>query len=758
MSQQNRSTGLGAGKTLALLLFFFVFLVAAAAVVLAYLPPEKRPVQLPFELPFGKKAPPTTATDTDTEPAPPEPIDLSRAQFAATGEIPAPQEGRWRNMVAAYDNLALVGNPSNAFLFAFEDGKWQPQEKLFPSDNAPGVESVALAENVAVVEANERLFIFNRPLTGWRFLTTVVPDPEDPQLQIGRPVVTTSHIFVPVPSRNSILIFQLQKGTQDPYGKIIEEDKWNLTATLTPPDAADQAFGYAVAAAENKVAVSTLCNASSGNCVGTVYLFEQTNDGHWLQTEKFTSPSLDVDTLYGFSLAMTTDTLFVGAPCDGGVYPCEGAVYPYQKIETAWTPLTALKHPHPTEGGRFGTHLSAGKNGVAATSATNRAAEFFAFKEGAWHHAQTLLHPAPSGETSPQNEPTADFVVIGRGGILLGSHLESSSDDASAKRVLAPWCIVGEQGCSSTVEPTPDNKTTEPEITAITESSYQPIQVSCDGQSAMECAAAYCKDSKIRKCRPEGIVKQLAAETYLTTHHCPVANIERNDNSWSCGLVDEQQETICMPSVTALAFGAFVQKGEEEVLLVVTDKCSRAHEQGWSFGYVMQWENGKFVNKRNLSIDEARFSDRISVPQQFPTLDGEAIVVLGSFIGEDEKSRMVYCISEERRSVTEWECIDSTPSEPGIYFLLWDNFSSESNKRKQRGCALVAANQKKINDDDYPDLNVTVECTKDVNIDQKKRARKPEKYNIEILFDGTNFALADELPAPIAYRESQNEN
>ena len=101
-------------------------------------------------------------------------------------------------------------------------------------------------------------------------------------------------------------------------------------------DTRDQ-FGFSVALSGDTLAVGAVGEGGADNLTpdaGAVYVFTRDNDGRWRQQDFLRAINADTGDQFGFSVALSGDTLAVGAIGEGGVdnsQPDAGAVYVYNR-------------------------------------------------------------------------------------------------------------------------------------------------------------------------------------------------------------------------------------------------------------------------------------------------------------------------------------------------------------------------------------------------------------------------------------------
>lgn|GEM_PF-6523789 len=114
-------------------------------------------------------------------------------------------------------------------------------------------------------------------------------------------------------------------------------DPWIQQVKLTANDgAANDKFGISVAVSGDTVVVGAPNTTIYDS--GTVYVFKKPVDG-WsamTQTAKLTASDASADDNFGLSVSISGDTIVVGSPASDGRIPNTGAAYIFEKPEEGW--------------------------------------------------------------------------------------------------------------------------------------------------------------------------------------------------------------------------------------------------------------------------------------------------------------------------------------------------------------------------------------------------------------------------------------
>ncbi|MEN6560853.1 MAG: FG-GAP repeat protein [Acidobacteriota bacterium] len=141
-------------------------------------------------------------------------------------------------------------------------------------------------------------------------------------------------------------------------------DNWGQVKKLTASDRADDDnFGYGVAISGDTVLVGADAEDGAGTDRGAAYVFLKDEGGadNWGQANKITaSDGVDVDQ-FGYSVALDGDLAFVGAPRVNGDGTARGAVYIFSRDlggAGVWGQVRKLTPASPTDNSWFGNSVS----------------------------------------------------------------------------------------------------------------------------------------------------------------------------------------------------------------------------------------------------------------------------------------------------------------------------------------------------------------------------------------------------------------
>ena len=126
---------------------------------------------------------------------------------------------------------------------------------------------------------------------------------------------------------------------------------------LTASDGvASDSFGHSVDIDGDRIIVGALGHDQNGAQSGTAYVFTN-NGGTWTSVEVLAADGLAGDS-FGGSVAVSGDTIAIGAPGDDGTDSDSGIVYVYTYDGSSWIEEATLTAEAPVLGGRFGSSVA----------------------------------------------------------------------------------------------------------------------------------------------------------------------------------------------------------------------------------------------------------------------------------------------------------------------------------------------------------------------------------------------------------------
>jgi len=178
---------------------------------------------------------------------------------------------------------------------------------------------------------------------------------------------------------------------------------WSLQARLTALDAQEADwFGCSVAIFGDTVIVGARGDDDGGSQSGSAYIFVRSGTT-WSQQAKLTAgPDAAADALFGCSVAVSGDTVVVGARGDdnGGGASESGAAYVFVRSGTSWSPQAKLTATVPTADEWFGCSVAISGETLAVgapydnNGGTDRGSAYVFVRSGTSWPQEAKLTPA----------------------------------------------------------------------------------------------------------------------------------------------------------------------------------------------------------------------------------------------------------------------------------------------------------------------------------------------------------------------------
>jgi len=226
--------------------------------------------------------------------------------------------------VALSSNTAVIGahntddkirgkDTGAAYIFTYDGQKWIEQAKLTASDSAPNDTlggKVAISGNTVIVGAMR-------------------DDHETKGMNSG-----SSYVFV-------------RQG-----------DHWHQQAKLTADDGSQgDSFGWSIAVQGNTAIIGAPYDDDNGENSGSVYIFKRSGNT-WQQQGKITAQDATQGDLFGISVALSDNTLIVGADLHAEKGLKAGAAYVFIRQDNKWVQQTKLTASDGAPGDIFGVRVA----------------------------------------------------------------------------------------------------------------------------------------------------------------------------------------------------------------------------------------------------------------------------------------------------------------------------------------------------------------------------------------------------------------
>ncbi len=133
---------------------------------------------------------------------------------------------------------------------------------------------------------------------------------------------------------------------------------WEQQAKLVPKDgAANDYFGHAVAIDGHTAVVGTRLDDDNGQESGSAYVYVRDAFGWSLEAKLIASDGKPADQ-FGHSVAVSGDTILVGAIAHSAAGPSSGAAYVFVRSAQAWTQEAKLEPSDLASGDQFGSSVA----------------------------------------------------------------------------------------------------------------------------------------------------------------------------------------------------------------------------------------------------------------------------------------------------------------------------------------------------------------------------------------------------------------
>lgn len=259
------------------------------------------------------------------------------------------------------DWTSLVPNQGAAYVFVRNGTIWSQQQKLLASDGRSSDDfgfSVGISGDTVVVGAPQHqvgafanqgaAYVFVRSGTTWSEQQKLASSTNASALLFGRSVAISGDTMAVGAnldlSQGSVSMF-LRSG-----------NTWSQQQKLTASDGAvfDDFGGWVAMSGDTMVVGAALDDVGSNSNQGSAYVFVF-NGVTWMQQQKLVASDGNAEDFFGISAAITGDTLLVGAFArDIGSNSDQGSVYVFVRTGAAWSEQQKLTSTDGAAGDSFG--------------------------------------------------------------------------------------------------------------------------------------------------------------------------------------------------------------------------------------------------------------------------------------------------------------------------------------------------------------------------------------------------------------------
>ncbi len=326
---------------------------------------------------------------------------MQMMQTANLNDLIPTKDDRFGQSVAMENNIAVIGVPNKdkkgvAYVYRFSLSTAQYEriatlKAALPEEAESFGESVDISKDgqtiVIGAPGTNKVYIFDQPFGGWHNMTeTVHLGPSSDSFGSSVAIDNTT-VIVGAPEYTNINDVKVGAA----YILTKSGDQWQVSATLTSSDAeADSKFGYAVDISGNTAVVSApFKKVDDKDDSGKIYLFERPSSS-WSdmqETKGITATDNEAYGYFGFDVAITDDTVIVGAP---GKFLLKGVGYIFTNQSEHWSAYRESRLTSSDEAIQMDTFgvCVAISDTIVVISSSERLHVFY--KEGAdWHSAES---------------------------------------------------------------------------------------------------------------------------------------------------------------------------------------------------------------------------------------------------------------------------------------------------------------------------------------------------------------------------------
>ncbi len=226
-----------------------------------------------------------------------------------------------RIIVGAKNDDVNGNNSGSAYIFELQSGDWQQVEKLVASDGQAYDyfgHSVAInGDNIAIGAystdhsgpASGSVYTYTRGESGWETGATLEPEDLAPYDRFGFSISMSNERLV-VGAYYANAPGMLDTGSA--YVYVQNSSEWVIEDKLMATDLeAGALFGTSVAISGDRIVVGAIMGGESG----AAYVFERDGES-WSENTKLENVDARVDSQFGYTVALTSDTLIAGSPFD----------------------------------------------------------------------------------------------------------------------------------------------------------------------------------------------------------------------------------------------------------------------------------------------------------------------------------------------------------------------------------------------------------------------------------------------------------
>lgn len=342
-------------------------------------------------------------------------------------------------IVGAHQNDDGGSNSGSAYVFTRNGNSWSEQAKLIAPDDAASDQfgiSVSVSGDTVVIGADQdddggsnsgSAYVFTRSGSHWTQQQKLTALDAAAGDQLGRSVSVSGDTIVAG-------AYQDDAARGSAYVFTRSGSTWTQQKKLIASDAAaSDWFGYSVAVSGDTVIVGSPRDDDKGNGSGSAYVF--TSAGNWSQKAKLTaSDGAEADQL-GFSVSVSGDTAVAGAYGDDNGATDSGSAYVFTGSGSIWSQQARLIVLDAAAGDQMGISVAISGDTVVVgadqddniNGGSNSGSASVHTRSGSAWTVQTRLTASDAAAV----DQFGDSVAISGNTVVVGSSLDDDGGSAS---------------------------------------------------------------------------------------------------------------------------------------------------------------------------------------------------------------------------------------------------------------------------------------------------------------------------------------
>ncbi len=342
-------------------------------------------------------------------------------------------------MGAAGDDTTAGANAGSAYVFVREGSGWSKQTKLTASDAAAGDlfgRGVAIDGDTVVIGAEGKngsagsAYVFTRSGTTWSEQATLAAADGAVDDYFGHSVAVSGGTAL-IGAYHDDTTSAVEAGSAHVFTRT--GTTWSHSATLTADAGGlDDYFGWSVAISGDTLIVGSYADDTPrGDSAGSAYIFSRSGTA-WSQEASITASDGAGGDQFGGSVCISGDTALVGAPSDDTIRGTDvGSAYFFSRSGTAWSQEASITASDGAASDAFGVAVALdGETALVGSNADVMyagSAFVFSRRGGAWaEQAKLTASDAASGDFFGTS------VALWGGTALVGAYFDDTTAGADA--------------------------------------------------------------------------------------------------------------------------------------------------------------------------------------------------------------------------------------------------------------------------------------------------------------------------------------